>query len=107
MLVAVWLPCGGGSGIPSADSTASCGGGNGIPSASCIRIVLSVFVSRLTEELTGTTMVPTSSEKHEARAIFLKRMDNTSRCDPLRFLAKAISLAQNVPIAEHFAVIYG
>jgi len=25
----------------------------------------------------------------------------------LRFLAKAISLAQNVPIAEHFAVIYG
>jgi len=52
-------------------------------------------------------MLPTSSEKHEAKATFLKRMDNTSRCDPLRFLVKAISLAQNVPIAEHFAVIYG
>jgi hypothetical protein len=89
----------GGSGIPSAFPGGS--GGNGMPSATCICVVLFVVVFRLTDEPAETTMDPTNNVRPESRAIFSKRIDNTSRCHLLRSPAKTIFAVQNVPISEH------
>ena len=92
-----------------ADHTAAVGGsgGNGAPSASCICVVLFVVVFRLTDELGRTTMDAASTVRPESRATFLKRIGNTSRCHPLRYLAKAIFGVQNVLITEHWVVKNG
>jgi hypothetical protein len=99
---------GGGNGIPSATPVTSFafgiggGGGNGMPSATCLWIASFVLVSRLTDWLAGTTMDPMSSANPETRPNCLKRMEHTSWCDPLRFLADVIFGVQNVPIAEQW-----
>jgi hypothetical protein len=92
-----------------ADHTAAVGGsgGKGAPSATRICIAPFVVVFRLTDELGRTTMEPASTVRPESRATFLKRIVNTSRCHPLRYLAKAIFGVQNVPIAEHWVVKNG
>jgi len=107
------FPIGGsaGSGIPSAINRVPFpdggSGGNGMPSAISICLVPIDVVFRLTDELDGTTMNPASNERPESRATFLKRMDDTSRCHPWRYLVKTIFRMKSVPITEHLAVKNG
>jgi hypothetical protein len=100
----------GGSGMPSADPTLFPTGGNGgsgIPSAISFGVVPFVVVCRLTDERAGTTMEPASSMRPESKATFLKCIGDTSRCHPLRSLAKTIFGVQNVPITEQRVVKNG